>query len=112
MKTNNRFLTLCLSACIICVIALSLPGCGDGRPFDYRYTSPREVIITYKNHDYTLNMEKENNDTPFSYEFEADGDVDIVIEGKRYEIDSPYDRDKKKKKTKKKSSTKKKSNRR
>ncbi|MDH3349695.1 MAG: hypothetical protein OEM02_16535, partial [Desulfobulbaceae bacterium] len=75
-------------------------GCGEGRPFTYRYTSAQEVIITYQNRNYTLTQGKLNSDTPFNYEFEADGDVDIVLKGKHYEIDSPYDKDKKKSKKK------------
>ena len=44
-------------------------------------------------------------DTPFEYQFESDGDLDITIAGKTYDIDSPYDIDKpkmRKKKTSKK----------
>ncbi|WP_136808584.1 hypothetical protein [Desulfosediminicola flagellatus] len=37
-------------------------------------------------------------DTPFEYEFEPDGDLNITLGGTRYEIESPYDRDVKKKK--------------
>lgn len=39
---------------------------------------------------------------PFSYRFEQDGDLDLTINNKLYEVDSPYDRDKKKIKKKKK----------
>ncbi len=31
--------------------------------------------------------------TPFEYRFESDGDLDITVAGKTYDIDSPYDID-------------------
>ena len=104
MNLKKKILTFLFPACFALGLIFILSGCGEGRPFSYRYTSAQEVIITYQNRDYTLTQGKLNPDTPFSYEFEPDGDVDIVLEGKHYEIDSPYDKDKKK--TKKKKSTK------
>ena len=100
MNLKKNILSLLLPACLALGLTLLQSGCGEGRPFSYHYTSAQEVIISYQNRDYTLTQGKHNPDTPFSYEFEPDGDVDIVLEGKHYEIDSPYDKDKKKSKKK------------
>lgn len=83
-------------------LGILLAGCGSERPFSAKYTSPNQVIITYKGKQYTLNRYGVAASVPFEYQFEADGDLDLTIDGKEYEIDSPYDRDKKKKKVVKK----------
>ncbi|MCI5131451.1 MAG: hypothetical protein D3904_07970 [Candidatus Electrothrix sp. EH2] len=79
-----------------------LSGCGSDLPFSAKYTSPNQVIITYQGKLYTLNRYGIPASTPFKYRFENDGDLDLNINGEVYEVDSPYDRDKKKKKIKKK----------
>jgi len=87
---------------VIFFLCFYLIGCNQDRiPFSYRYTSPKEVIIDYQGKQYTLKPNTKLN-TAFEYSFEPDGDLDIVINGIEYEIDSPFDIDnKKKKKTKK-----------
>lgn len=78
-------------------------GCGqEKRPFEYRYTAKDRVVISYQGKDYQLVQFRPAPNVPFSYEFERDGDLNLTIDGKTYEIDSPYDKDKKKKKDKKK----------
>lgn len=106
MKFNIIFHTLRFPIAMLLGIALLLSGCGEGRPFSYHYTSAKQVVITYKNISYPLTMGGKNPPTPFTYEFEPDGDIDITIEGKTYEIDSPYDRDKKKSSSTKKTTSK------
>lgn len=93
-----------LSATIQLVVYITLlSACGSEKmPFEAEYTSPNEVIITYLGKQYSLNRFQQNDGFPFEYSFEADGDLDLIIDGKEYEIDSPYDVDKKKKSVKKK----------
>lgn len=52
----------------------------------------------YQGKKYTLERYGIPASVPFSYRFEQDGDLDLTINNKLYEVDSPYDRDKKKKK--------------
>lgn len=98
-------------ACLLPLILLM--SCGEEkRPFEAQYLSPNEVIITYQGKRYPLNRFTLTRNLPFTYSFESDGDLNLTLNGKEYDIDSPYDRDKKKKKVvkkkKKKSTTKKK----
>jgi hypothetical protein len=82
-----------------------LAGCGSDLPFTAQYTSPNQVIIMYQGKKYTLERYGIPASVPFSYRFEQDGDLDLTINNKLYEVDSPYDRDKKKKKKKVKTSS-------
>lgn len=81
-----------------------LVGCGPDLPFTAEYTSPNQVVIQYQGKEYTLERYGIPASVPFGYRFEEDGDLDLTINDKLYEVDSPYDRDKKKikKKVKKK----------
>lgn len=92
------------------LLLAGLPACGQDLPFDYDYKSASEVEIDYNGKSYLLRQYENRTDTPFSYQFEPDGDVDITIGDDTYEIDSPYDssgslKKKKKKKVKKRSSS-------
>lgn len=95
MKIQNILLTLTGTALGCC-----LAGCGPDLPFEAKYTSKNQVIITYQGKRYTLNRYGIPAQTPFSYRFEQDGDLDLKIDGRLYEVDSPYDIDKKKVKRK------------
>ena len=55
--------------------------------------------IEYQGKRYRLNRYSQSGVLPFDYSFESDGDLDLVINGREYEIESPYDRDSTKKKT-------------
>ena len=95
---------------ILSISGLSFTGCGRDLPFQYEYTSPDDVRINYLGTTYALNKNR-HSQAPFDYAFEPDGDVDIVIDGVEYEIESPYDSSgsllkSKKKKAPKKRSTK------
>ena len=71
-----------------------LTGCGEvdrDLPFQYSYLSPTEVAVRYAGSVYHLRQDGNSDETPFDFQFESDGDVNIVLDGKRYEIDSPYD---------------------
>ena len=92
MKTG-RWLT-------IAVLSFCLVGCGEGRPFQAKYTSRYRVIITYQGKEYILERYGIPAQTPFRYRFEQDGDLDLTINGREYEIDSPYDVDSNKPKKK------------
>lgn len=86
-----------------CIGLLVLTGCERDLPFTYRYLSPAELQVNYQDSTYLLNRSSKLTNVPFTYDFEADGDVDIILDGIEYEIESPYDRDgsfKKKKKSK------------
>ncbi|MCI5165105.1 MAG: hypothetical protein D3903_03180 [Candidatus Electrothrix sp. GM3_4] len=83
-------------------LGVCLAGCGSNRPFSAEYTSPNQVAIIYQGKQYMLNRYGISSSVPFSYRFEDDGDLDLTIDGRLYEVDSPYDIDKKKKKVKKK----------
>jgi hypothetical protein len=90
--------------CCVCTAA----GCDrNDRPFTARYISENQVIVTYKNTSYTLNRYGLPARTPFRYRFEPDGDLNLFIGGTEYDVDSPYDIDRKKRRTKKKSAEKK-----
>lgn len=85
------------------VFLLVVAGCsGEKMPFTYNYKSASVVEINYNGKSYVLQQFGPRIDTPFKYEFEPDGDLDITVAGKSYDIDSPYDRDVKKKKVVKK----------
>ena len=71
-------------------LGLCLTGCGPDLPFSARYTSPDQVIINYQGKQYILNRYGIPSSVPFSYRFEEDGDLDLTINGKLYEVDSPY----------------------
>jgi len=95
MKGKNKIiLGMFLGSCLV--------GCGPDLPFTAEYTSPNQVIIQYQGKQYTLERYGIPTSVPFSYRFEQDGDLDLTINGSFYEVDSPYDRDKKKKKVEKK----------
>ena len=81
-------------------IGLCLASCGSGRPFSAKYTSPNQVVIAYQGKQYTLNRYGISASVPFGYRFEDDGDLDLTINGKLYEVESPYDREKKREKKK------------
>ncbi len=94
-----------VSICLVGFFFLLTIGCGQDLPFEYRYLSANVVQIQYMDQLYELNRFGVKIDAPFDYEFESDGDLDVMIAGKRYDIDSPYDIDKPK--TTKKKTTKK-----
>jgi hypothetical protein len=93
MKGKNRILAGMF-------VGFSLVACGPDLPFTAEYTSPNQVIIQYQGKQYTLERYGIPASVPFSYRFEEDGDLDLTINGNLYEVDSPYDRDKKKVKKK------------
>lgn len=93
---------------LICTFTASalLFGCsGEKRPFTAEFDGKDNAVVTYKGKSYTLNRFVPVANVPFKYRFESDGDLDIEIEGKSYEVDNPYDIDKKKKTAKKKTKT-------
>ncbi len=92
---SRFFILLAMSA-----VPWLLASCGDEPPFEYRYLARDVVVIDYRGTEYRLTPEEEVSNLPFTYEFEPDGDLNIVLEGKLYEIDSPYDLDSLKKKKK------------
>ncbi|WP_446012022.1 hypothetical protein [Candidatus Electrothrix sp.] len=90
-------------------LGCSLVACGPDLPFTAEYSSPNQVVIQYQGKKYILERYGIPASVPFSYRFEKDGDLDLTINGKLYEVDSPYDRDKKKIKKKVNKTVKKKS---
>lgn len=56
------------------------------------------VAVTYQGKRHLLNRHGSSAPVPFQYQFEEDGDLDLVIDGRSYEVDSPYDRDRSRKK--------------
>jgi hypothetical protein len=77
-------------------LGIFLTGCGSERPFSAKYTSPNQVLIIYQGKQYALNRYGISPSVPFGYRFEDDGDLDLTIDGRLYEVDSPYDKEKKK----------------
>jgi hypothetical protein len=65
--------------------------------FEYRFSECREVVIKYQGQLYTVRQndgydgDRFNQTLPFVYEFEDDGDLDIRINGRDYDLDSPCD---------------------
>lgn len=78
-----------------------------GQPLQFRYLSSNVVELMVAGQSYKLDRRGPRIRTPFRYRFEDDGDIDIVFQGKAYDLDSPYDIDIKTKKTSKKKVTKK-----
>lgn len=77
-------------------------GCSqETPPFEAKYLSRNTVHVTYQNRQHVLNRYSASAPVPFQYRFEEDGDLDLLIDGKTYEVDSPYDRDRAKNKKKK-----------
>ncbi len=105
-------MTVYLQILLIVIAMIVVSSCGQGkRPFEAEYTSRNDVTIIYQGKNYHLNRFQPTSGLPFEYSFEEDGDLDVIINDRRYEVDSPYDIDKKKvnqKTTKKKTYTKKK----
>ena len=62
-------------------------GCGQDLPFEYQYVSANMVQIKYLNSVYELSRYGDKINAPFEYEFEADGDLEIIIADKAYDID-------------------------
>lgn len=90
--------------CCFCIAA----GCGqNNQPFTAKYVSANRVIVTYQNKSYTLDRYGLPAHTPFRYRFEPDGDLNLFIKGEEYDVDSPYDIDRKKHRRKKRSDKKK-----
>ncbi len=109
MKKN--FKTCTMKIMLVTCLVMIFSGCEnkyEKPPFGYRYTSANLVQIAYLGTTYELSRYGTNPDTPFKFQFEGDGDLDITINGKTYDIDSPYDIDIKKKSTSKKKTTQKK----
>jgi hypothetical protein len=88
---------------ILCMACSFLSGCSsEPNPFTTRYLSSEIVEVSYQGKNYTLNrFAPAPMTTPFTYSFESDGDLNLTLDGKTYEVDSPFDKDKKKKKAKK-----------
>ncbi|MGR0482625.1 MAG: hypothetical protein ACTFAL_14815 [Candidatus Electronema sp. V4] len=77
-------------------------GCSsEPPPFAAEYISQNRVLVTYQGRQHVLNRYGSSAPVPFKYRFEEDGDLDLLIDGRTYEVDSPYDRDVSKKKKKK-----------
>lgn len=100
-------LLLVLIFAFISSIFLSACGGGGEREFEeegplkYRFLSSAKVEVVYGGKTYMMNRYGDN-DVPFRYDFEDDGDLNIYIGGRSYDLDSPYDIEYKKKKKKKK----------
>lgn len=97
-----------MKKCIVVLVAVLLCSCSSEKPFTARYVSASEVIVSYLGKDYRLNRFTQPKTVPFGFSFEADGGVDLQFGNDHYEVDSPYDRDKKSTKKKKKKTVKKK----
>ena len=68
--------------------ALPLVSCSSEElPFTYFYLSRDTVDTGFQGKSYLL-QQGERRPAPFAYAFEPDGDMDITIDGKSYEIDS------------------------
>lgn len=108
MKTKNR---TGFRMALLAVGLMMFTGCsGEKRPFEVQFTSRDEAVVTYKGKAYRLNRFLPVADVPFTYSFENDGDLDLEVDGRSWDIDNPYDIDNKKKvvkKEKKKSAVKK-----
>lgn len=100
----NRYCCILLASLCMAISACS----SDNRPFTAVYTSRNDVTVTYQGKDFRLNRFQRDPSVPFQYAFEGDGDLNLVIDGREYEVESPFDVDAKKKKTKKPSTEKKK----
>ncbi|WP_417910254.1 hypothetical protein [Candidatus Electronema sp. PJ] len=84
-------------AAIVVLSICMATGCSqEPLPFAAVYTSRDTVAVTYQGKQYLLNRYSSSAQTPFRYRFEDDGDLDIFINGKEYDVDSPYDIDSKK----------------
>ncbi|MGX9728627.1 MAG: hypothetical protein ACTFAK_15340 [Candidatus Electronema sp. VV] len=74
-------------------IAVFFSGCSPEPPFAAEYISQNTVLVTYQGRQHVLNRYGNSALVAFKYHFEEDGDLDLLIDGRTYEVDSPYDRD-------------------
>jgi hypothetical protein len=90
------FLSIFMVACDSTPRAPTFKQMGS---FEYRFSECREVVIKLKGQLYTVRQndgydgDRFNQTLPFVYEFEDDGDLDIRINGRDYDLDSPCDID-------------------
>lgn len=88
-------------------------GCSQEKlPFTAKYTSPNQVVVTFQGRQHTLNRHGPAAQAPFRYHFEPDGDLNLFIDGREYDVDSPYDVERKKRSRSKTASARKKKRRR
>lgn len=67
-------------------------GCNQEKlPFTAKYISPNQVLVTFQGRQHTLNRYGPATQVPFQYRFEPDGDLNLFINGRTYDVDSPYD---------------------
>lgn len=98
-KTATRWAVIAILLAAGCMTACG--GCSsEPPPFEAKFISPDQVVVTYQGREHILNRHGGSAPVPFKYSFEEDGDLDLLIDGRNHEVDSPYDRDSSRKQTK------------
>ena len=78
-------------------LCMATVGCGQNNlPFAAKYISRNRAVVSCQGKNYTLDRYGVAARTPFQYRFEPDGDLNLFIDGREYDVDSPYDIDRKK----------------
>ena len=73
--------------------SLSAPDQGliyEG-PFAVRYLTSKSAEVKYAGQTYQISDGINHSEYPFQYAFEEDGDIDLILNGREYEIESPED---------------------
>lgn len=66
-------------------------GMINSGPFAVRYLTSRSAEVKYAGQLYQISNTVNHDEYPFQYSFEDDGDIDLILDGIEYEIESPED---------------------
>ena len=92
----NRIVSYLAIIVLLIASTINAEEWQDEDYFKYKFTGPESAIIMVNGEKYHIKQNDINDgrpypDLPFSYEFEDDGDVDIELYGRRYDLDNPAD---------------------
>lgn len=60
-------------------------------PFAVRYLTSKSAEVNYDGKTYQISNAINHSEYPFQYLFEDDGDIDLTLNGREYEIENPED---------------------
>ena len=60
-------------------------------PFEVRYLTSQSAEVKYEGRLYQISNAVNHDEYPFRYSFEDDGDIDLILNGREYEVENPED---------------------